>query len=90
MSSRVPQVQSPFISQSVEDSWDLNGAVMPSVKTTKDFAGTSTTSGAVAQLGDPTQVQVDILQGGVLRQRKATVNEYTRPRQEAVSGRSVA
>jgi hypothetical protein len=33
-------------------------------------------SGVVRQYGDLTRLQVDILQAGVLKNRKVTVNEY--------------
>lgn len=70
------KVYAPFMLSSVEDSWDLNGAVMPRITTTNTFAGYADTGGATLQWGDPTQIRVDVEQGGVLKQRKATVNEY--------------
>lgn len=65
-----------FTQKETESSWDLNGAVMPVVETTRAYMGSPETSGAVRQFGDLTGVQVDVLQGGVLKQRKSTVNEY--------------
>ncbi len=59
-----------------ESSWDLNGAVMPVLVTTNSFQGTAELGGTVRQFGDATSIQSDILQGGVLRQRKLTVNEF--------------
>lgn len=59
-----------------ESSWDLNGTAMPVVETTRAYAGTADTAGAVRQFGDLTGVQVDVLQGEVLKQRKVTTNEY--------------
>jgi hypothetical protein len=70
------KVYFPFLSQSVEDSWDLSGVLMPRLNTSSTYAGYAEQGGAVRQFGDPTQVQVDIEQGGVLKQRKATTNEY--------------
>ncbi len=70
------KVYAPFMLSSVEDSWDLNGAVMPRISTTNTYAGYAEQGGAVRQFGDPTRITVDIEQGGVLKRRKATVNEY--------------
>ena len=70
------KVYFPFLSQSVEDSWDLNGVAMPRLSTSSTYAGYAEQGGAVRQFGDPTQVQVEIHEGGVLKQRKATSNEY--------------
>lgn len=65
-----------FPIKTVESSWDLNGAVMPVIESSRQLGGTADTAGTVRQFGDITQVQVDILQGGVLKHRKVTVNQY--------------
>ena len=65
-----------FPIKTTESSWDLNGAVMPVIESSRQLGGTADTAGTVRQFGDITQVQVDILQGGVLKHRKLTVNEY--------------
>jgi hypothetical protein len=65
-----------FPLKTVESSWDLNGVAMPVIETTRTYAGTSEVGGAVRQFGDLTGLQVDILQGGVLKHRKVTANEY--------------
>lgn len=49
---------------------------MPVVQTYPGYAGTADTGGAVRQFGDLTNLRVDVLQGGVLKQRKVTTNEY--------------
>jgi len=46
------------------------------LSTSSTYAVYAEQAGAVRQFGDPTQVQVDIGRGGVLKQRKATANEY--------------
>lgn len=66
----------PFTSGVSESSWDLEGAVMPVIETANSYAGTPETGGAVRQWGLATQVRADVLQGGQLRHRKTTVNEY--------------
>ncbi len=53
------------MSQSTEQSWDLNGTVMPSLITDYVY-------GQTPQFGDPTQITVDV--GG--QASKVTVNEY--------------
>lgn len=82
------KVYFPFLYQSVEDSWDLNGVEMPRVSTTHIYTGYADQSGVVRQFGDPTQVQVDIRQAGVLKQRKLTANEYPMTEALAVASRS--
>lgn len=59
-----------------ESSWDLDGTVMPVLTTTNSYQGTPELGGGVRQFGDATSIQSDLLQGGVLRQRKLTVNEF--------------
>lgn len=65
-----------FPIKTVESSWDLNGATMPVIESSRQLGGTADTAGTVRQFGDITQVQVDTLQGGALKHRKLTVNEY--------------
>lgn len=59
-----------------EKSWDYNGLALPEVQTYRAYDGTALTSGSVKQLGDITALRVDVLQAGVLKHRKRTVNEY--------------
>ena len=59
-----------------ESSWDYNGVAMPQVQTWRAYNGTNLTDGSVKQLGDVTVLRVDVLQAGVLKHRKRTVNEY--------------
>jgi hypothetical protein len=70
------KVYFPFVSLSEEQSWDLNGAVMPRIRTTSSYNGVRDTAGVTRQLGDPTTVMVDIYEGNTLRHRKTTTNEY--------------
>lgn len=66
----------PFKSSITEESWDLNGTPMPTIKTTTTHAGTADESGVVRQFGDATQVQAEIYQGATLKHRKLTSNEF--------------
>lgn len=66
----------PFKSSITEESWDLNGTPMPTIKTTTNHAGTADESGAPRQFGDATQVQAEIYQGATLKHRKLTSNEF--------------
>lgn len=59
-----------------EKSWDYNGVALPEVQTHRAYSGTNLTDGSVKQLGDVTVLRVDVLQAGVLKHRKRTVNEY--------------
>jgi hypothetical protein len=61
----LPGVSFPYLSQSVEESWDLNGATLPTVTTNYQY-------GQNPQYGDPTQVQVTTGDGS----SKTTINEY--------------
>jgi hypothetical protein len=66
----------PHLIAAVEDSWDLDGTTMPRLSTTQTYAGSADQAGGVRQFGDPTQIRVDIHQGGALQHRKDTTNEY--------------
>ncbi|WP_353393382.1 FG-GAP-like repeat-containing protein [Hydrogenophaga sp. 5NK40-0174] len=65
-----------YPSEVVIESWDLNGAAMPVVKASSVLAGTPDQAGGVRQFGDTTSAVVEIYQGGVLKSRKSTSNEY--------------
>jgi hypothetical protein len=54
-----------YASQSVEESWDLNGAQFPTITTVNQYSQSP-------QYGDPTQIQVSLSDGS----GKTTVNEY--------------
>ena len=73
------KVYFPYASVTDEESWDLNGVQMPRIRTSTSYSGVNDTSGTQRQLGDPTQIQVDLFEGSSLRQRKLTVNEYAPP-----------
>ena len=70
------KVYFPHLVSAVEDSWDLDGSAMPRLSTSQSYAGYADQSGGVRQYGDPTQIRVDIHQGGALQHRKDTTNEY--------------
>ena len=59
-----------------ESSWDYNGVALPQVQTWRAYDGSPVTGGSIKQLGDITALRVDILQAGIVKQRKRTVNEY--------------
>ena len=73
------KVYFPYASVTDEESWDLNGVQMPRIRTSNSYSGVNDTSGTQRQLGDPTQIQVDLFEGSSLRQRKLTSNEYAPP-----------
>jgi hypothetical protein len=54
-----------YASQSMEESWDLNGAQLPTITTVNQYSQSP-------QYGDPTQIQVTLSDGS----SKTTVNEY--------------
>jgi uncharacterized protein (DUF2141 family) len=54
-----------YSSQSVEESWDLNGAALPTITTTSQYSQSP-------QYGDPTQIQVSLSDGT----SKTAVNEF--------------
>lgn len=61
----------------IEKSWDFKTAVaMPEVQTWRKYDGSPLIEGGSKQLGDATELRVDILQGGVLKHRRLTANEY--------------
>lgn len=70
------KVYSPFVASSTESSWDLDGTQMPTLFSQSLYAGYADQSGTVRQFGDPTQITVDISEGGVLKHRKLTTNQY--------------
>lgn len=70
------KVYFPFVSTTTESSWDLNGSQMPTLFSSTAYEGYADQSGAVRQFGDPTLITVDVSEGGVLKQRKATTNQY--------------
>lgn len=70
------KVYFPHMVSTTEDSWDLDGTPMPRLSTTQSYAGYAEQAGGVRQFGDPTQIRVDIHQGGALQHRKDTTNEY--------------
>ncbi|HRK56308.1 MAG TPA: RHS repeat-associated core domain-containing protein, partial [Burkholderiaceae bacterium] len=66
----------PFVARSTEESWDLNGATLPTISTATGYGGTAAANGQTLQLGDATTVEVDITYGGALKSRKRTINQY--------------
>jgi hypothetical protein len=71
------KVYFPFATSIAEESWDLNGTSLPVLLTTQAYGGYADgAGGAIKQFGDPTEVRVDISEGGVLKQRKLSSNEY--------------
>jgi hypothetical protein len=78
-SAQPGKVYFPYASVTDEESWDLNGVQMPRIRTSNSYSGVNDTSGTQRQLGDPTQIQVDLFEGSSLRQRKLTSNEYAPP-----------
>lgn len=61
----VGNVYYPYVANTVEEGWDLNGAALPVVTTTYQY-------GQSPQFGDPTQIGVTYGDGS----SKTTVNEY--------------
>lgn len=66
----------PVLTNSVEDSWELNGLQMPGITTLNTFGGYADAAGTPRQWGDLTQIEVSIEQAGQLKHRKVTINEY--------------
>lgn len=70
------KVYFPYAASTLERSWDLNGAELPSITTASTYGGSANSAGKTVQLGDATLVQVDVKQGAVLKSRKVTTNTY--------------
>ena len=65
-----------FPMKTIESTWDLDGALMPTVQTTRQLNGTADVNGVVRQLGDVTELLSEVSLNGVLKQKKLMVNEY--------------
>nr|WP_255662746.1 FG-GAP-like repeat-containing protein [Acidovorax sp. D4N7] len=70
------KVHFPFVASTTENSWELDGAQMPTLFTSSSYGGYPDQNGAVRQFGDPTQITVDIREGAGVKHRKLTTNEY--------------
>lgn len=82
------QVYFPFVDGSRENSWDATGTQLPTLVTRFSYDGYADQSGVVRQFGDPTQITVDISDGGFLKQRKVTTNQYQPARTDGANWQS--
>jgi hypothetical protein len=59
-----------------EESWDVNGAPMPTIQTYYEYSPTAYEGGNSVQYGDPSRIVVNTRYGNVDVGRKTTVNTY--------------